>query len=220
MKHVVSRLTRSAAVDADWNGSLWSGLEALSLNGFLGSDAPAHRPRTQVKTAYRSDALYWIFRVEDRYVRAVATRHQDPVCKDSCVEFFFVPGPDIASGYFNVEINCGGTVLFHWQPAPKRDVVVVAEPDLVALTVAASLPKTVDPEMGDPTVWTVACRLPMAVLQRYASVAAPAPGVVWRANFYKCGDATSHPHWLTWSPVDPSPLGFHRPDTFGELVFE
>lgn len=220
MRHAVPRISVPPVVDADWHSSLWSGLEALSLNNFLGMDPPAHRPRTQVKVAYRPDALYWIFRVEDRYVRAVAERHQDPVCRDSCVEFFFVPGSDIAQGYFNIEINCGGAVLFHWQPVPKRDAVVVAEADVAALSVAASLPKTVDPEIVEPTVWTVACRLPVAVLQRYAPVAAPAPGVVWRANFYKCGDATSHPHWLTWSPVDPSPFGFHRPDVFGELVFQ
>ena len=220
MKHVVSRRTGSPGLDADWHGPVWGGLDALSLNGFLGSDPPAHRPRTHVKTAYDSDALHWIFRVEDRYVRAVAARHQDAVCRDSCVEFFFVPGPDIAQGYFNLEINCGGTVLFHWQPVPKRDVVVVAEADVAALGVAASLPKIVDPEIGEPTVWTVACRLPMAVLQRYAPVVAPGHGVAWRANFYKCGDATSHPHWLTWAPVDPSSFGFHRPDIFGELVFE
>ena len=23
----------------------------------------------------------------------------------------------------------------------------------------------------------------------------------WRANFYKCGDDTSHPHWAAWSPL-------------------
>ncbi|MDA0991466.1 MAG: carbohydrate-binding family 9-like protein, partial [Verrucomicrobia bacterium] len=47
----------------------------------------------------------------------------------------------------------------------------------------------------------------------------PAPGVSWRSNLYKCGDATSHPHWLTWSPIDRPKPDFHVPDQFGTLTF-
>jgi hypothetical protein len=42
-------------------------------------------------------------------------------------------------------------------------------------------------------------------------------GNLWRANFYKCGDDTSHPHWAAWSPVDE--LNFHLPRCFGRLGF-
>jgi len=44
--------------------------------------------------------------------------------------------------------------------------------------------------------------------------------VTWRANFYKCADSTSHPHWLTWSPVDHPTPHFHLPAFFGTLEFE
>ena len=38
------------------------------------------------------------------------------------------------------------------------------------------------------------------------------------ANFYKCGDKTAVPHFLSWNPVEvPSP-DFHRPEFFGELI--
>ena len=48
----------------------------------------------------------------------------------------------------------------------------------------------------------------------------PGTGVSWRANFYKCADKTSHPHWLTWAEIDyPNPK-FHLPDFFGRLDFE
>ncbi|MEW6117215.1 MAG: carbohydrate-binding family 9-like protein, partial [Nitrospirota bacterium] len=40
----------------------------------------------------------------------------------------------------------------------------------------------------------------------------------WRANFYKCGDATSHPHWASWAPVEA--LNFHLPHCFGTICFE
>ena len=70
-------------------------------------EKPAHIPKTQAKLMYDSDALYIIFRVEDKYICAVA-RHQGNVCRDSCVEFFFTPSEDIETRYFNLETNCGG----------------------------------------------------------------------------------------------------------------
>jgi hypothetical protein len=60
----------------------------------------------------------------------------------------------------------------------------------------------------------------MEILQKYAPVQRPGPTVTWRANFYKCGDKTSHPHWLTWNPVDKPRPDFHLPQYFGTLVFE
>jgi hypothetical protein len=53
------------------------------------------------------------------------------------------------------------------------------------------------------------------VLERYVGPLAPLAGQVWRGNFYKCGDRTSHPHWAAWSPVDE--LNFHLPRCFGAL---
>ena len=41
-----------------------------------------------------------------------------------------------------------------------------------------------------------------------------------RANFYKCGDKTAHPHYLSWSPIDTPKPDFHRPEFFGELLFD
>ena len=40
-----------------------------------------------------------------------------------------------------------------------------------------------------------------------------------RANFYKCGDKTAHPHFLSWNPVEVPHPDFHRPEFFGKLIF-
>ena len=37
-------------------------------------------------------------------------------------------------------------------------------------------------------------------------------------NFYKCGDATLLPHYLSWSQIDTEQPDFHRPEFFGELL--
>ena len=40
------------------------------------------------------------------------------------------------------------------------------------------------------------------------------------ANFYKCGDELPTPHFISWAPIEWKEPSFHRPEFFGELVFE
>ena len=201
-----------------WDTPPWQGLPAGELTRFMGQ-APAHFPKVAFKLAYSGDALNLLFRVSDRYVLARATQDQGAVWKDSCVEFFFTPGPDPDQGYFNLEMNCGGTVLCHFQKVPRQDRLPVSEADCRAITRFHSLPRIIFPEIAEPVVWTVGCQIPFAVLERYSPVTRPCPGTVWRGNFYKCADQSSHPHWLTWAPVAAPAPDFHRPESFGTLVF-
>ena len=111
-------------------------------------------------------------------------------------------------------------MLLHFQKIPRQDQVPLAEKALSQIKIAHSLPKSIDPEIADPVTWTLEYRLPLAILGDYRAVQKPAPGVVWRANFFKCADQTSHPHWLTWSLVDKPRPDFHVPKFFGVLKFE
>jgi hypothetical protein len=221
MTYHVARAQASIPFDSSWDGDFWKAVKPLELQHFMG-EKPEHFPRVQAKLAYDDRAVYVIFRVDDRFVRAVARKHQDAVYKDSCVEFFFTPHADVGQGYFNLEMNCGGTMLLHYQRVPRQDPVLLSETDLAKIDVAPSLPKIVDPEITDATRWTVAYRLPVDMFSKYfpATIQRPAPGATWRANLYKCADDTSHPHWLTWSPVEFERPDFHRPQSFGSRVFE
>jgi len=215
----VARLPEPLTIDGDWNKPAWQRIRPLVVDLHMGQE-PEHRPRVMAKLCWDVTSLYFIFRVEDRYVRAIAQRYQDPVCRDSCVEFFFTPGSHLGLSYFNLEINCGGTMLFWWNPEGGNPVPVAHE-DGGQLEIGHSLPKIIDPENAAPTTWTLECRLPFKVIEKYCRDAGhPAPGVLWKANFYKCADRTSHPHWLTWSHVDHPTPKFHLPKFFGTLRFE
>jgi hypothetical protein len=181
---------------------------------------PGHAPRTLARLCWDDQHLHVIFRVDDRYVRAVADGYQGRVCEDSCVELFFNPGTGLPTGYFNIETNCGGTALFHHQRGRSVAHQVVTEEDGRLLGTVHTLPSRVEPEMPGPLTWLVSYRVPYGVLERYAPVERPRPGASWKANLYKCGDLTSHPHWLAWSPVDVPAPDFHRPEFFGTLRFE
>jgi hypothetical protein len=202
----------------DWDGAPWRGVLALSLEEFMGA-RPAPFPFVQARLAAGPTALGVIFRVEDWHVRSVVRDYQGPVWTDSCVELFLTPGTSLAEGYFNIEVNCGGAFLFRHQQARDRDTVAVCPEHAGRLGVAHSMPPVVDPELPGPVTWTVGYSVPYEVLESYAPVARPAPGVRWRANLYKCGDATSHPHWITWSRVSLPEPDFHRKEFFGTLLF-
>ena len=220
MSYTVKRAGEPVTIDANWNKPVWAKAPALEVARYMG-EKPDHIPKVQAKVLYDDQAIYAIFKVEDRYVRAVAQKHQDRVCSDSCAEFFFVPGEDVTAGYFNIEANCGGTVLFNWQVVPRKGQVPLTQEDLARMTIASSMPKQVDPEIAEPVTWTIEYRVPYDVLRKYQpAFRTPAPGVTWRANFFKCADKTSHPHWLTWNKVNRPKPDFHVPEDFGVLRFE
>ena len=152
-------------------------------------------------------------------MRAVAPKNQGRVWEDSCVEFFFTPGPDPAAGYMNLEMNCGGTLLFSAHARDPRGEGVTDD-DRDRIEVARTVPtRIVEPEITEPLTWVVEYRLPIDVIDKNLRTTRPGPGVRWRANFYKCGDKTSHPHWLTWSVIDRPEPSFHVPECFGTLLF-
>lgn len=218
-KYKVKKVSSAPIIDGNWDKPFWADKPVLTLGHYMG-EKPAHFPNTQARLAYDKEAVYVIFKVEDQFVRAVADTFQGPVYRDSCVEFFFTPGENLSEGYFNLEMNCGGTALFNHQVTQGNAVQNISKADFGEMTIVASLPRIIDPEITEPTTWTVEYRLPIDILKTYAPVKSPASGVIWRANFFKCADATSQPHWLTWAKVDHPTPRFHLPEFFGEIAFE
>ena len=97
--------------------------------------------------------------------------------------------------------------------------VDVSEADGDTILVAHSMPKIVDPEITEATVWTVEYHVPFTLFASYFEVSKPTSGTRWKGNCYKCGDLTSHPHWGSWAPVDTPSKSFHQPTFFQPLLF-
>ncbi len=216
----VSKTSSPIEINADWNKPAWLQRPALSINQHMG-EAPLHKPKVEAKLAWDDECVYVIFRVEDKYVMATADKHFDMVCKDSCVEFFFAPRADTEEGYFNLETNCIGSILMFHQYGRQINQRWIDLEDLKSIELATSLPKgkVISPEIKDDTVWTVEYALPWRMLEKYTTVNPPAPGVEWRANFYKCIEQNSHPHWLTWNEIPLPAPDFHQPRHFGIIKF-
>lgn len=217
--YVVKQVSETPSVNAEWENKQWKNISSVTLKNYMG-DRPAHFPETSVKLQYDNDNIFIIFKVLDKYVKAVEKEINGKVWMDSCVEFFFSPGPDTDRGYFNFEANCNGVFLFEYHTDEGKIKDFVKPEDYKKVKIAHSLKRNVEQEISEPLEWSLEFSIPISVLSKYIKVEKPASGVTWRANFYKCADKTSHPHWLTWAPVDYPRPKFHLPEFFGRLVFD
>jgi hypothetical protein len=209
------------ALEGGWDDCTWQAAEVLDVAHFR-PESSDHRPATQARLLYDDAAIYLLFRVQDRYVRSVQTHYQGPVCTDTCVEWFAQPRDD--KGYINFEVNCGGTLHCSYVEDPTRvpggfkRFAFVDEAWGRQVRIVHSMPDVVEPEIVQPVTWTIAYRVPPALFEMYVGRLGDLSGQQWMANFYKCGDQTSHPHWAAWSPVHE--LNFHCPQDFAPIRFE
>lgn len=217
----IAYASKPPPLDGRWDDPAWAAAGIAAVNSFHPRSSD-HHPRTEARLLYDDDALYLFFMVRDRYVRAVAMDYQGPTCKDSCVEFFVEPAP--ARGYFNFEFNCVGTTLLYFieDPAPagnwfKKSTAVDATL-FKQVRLFHGLRGPIAEEIASPLDWPIACRIPFSLFEHFLGPLPPRTGRSWRANFYKCGSQTSHPHWAAWSPIGEE-LNFHQPAYFGELHF-
>jgi len=173
---------------------------------------PAEFPYAPIcagRIARTEDSLVVDFRVSGLDLRALNTEDNGCQWEDSCVEFF-VEDPD-GSVYYNFEINALGKVLAA-EGASRSDRKVRPAEEMESILRIAEVAEAQDSE-GIHT-WRVAVVIPFELI----GVDPEALPAKLRANFYKCGDKTAHPHFLSWNPVETPHPDFHRPEFFGELI--
>jgi hypothetical protein len=202
-------------IDVGAPPAAWRGIPSLAV-GYYKWMANGYEPGVEARLCYSARFLYVRFEVEEKRVRARFTRFQDPVYKDSCVEFFVNAFPDVGRDYLNFEANALGTFLAAF--GPDRDHRrPLAKADLRGFRAKASLAAPVDGEIAEGP-WALAYRIPIALFRTVYGREVE-PGQRAAGNFYKCGDETEFPHYGAWSPVGTPRPDFHRPEFFGSLVF-
>ena len=173
-------------------------------------EAFPYAPLCGGRVARTRDALVVDFRVSGLDLRAQNTEDNGRQWEDSCVEVF-IQDPDGAP-YYNFEINALGKVLACKGPERHNRTPRPAEEmeQILRFTQMEGGPL----EQEGIHTWRVGVVIPFRLLgidpERL-------PRSI-KANFYKCGDKTAHPHFLSWSPVETPKPDFHRPEFFGELI--
>ena len=191
----------------------WESVPSLAIEKYLWV-FNNYRPKVEVKVCYSDKNLFVHFRTYEKEIKVVYTDINDPVHKDSCVEFFVNLFPNKTRKYFNFELNAIGTIHVGFGAVGKR--ARLSAEDIETIEINSSLSDPVYGEYGSDH-WDIIYKIPLSIFEKYYDE--KFDGGEAKGNFYKCGDETSFEHYGVWNLIDSSKPNFHLPQFFGDLIF-
>lgn len=171
-------------------------------------------PDVKFAIAYTDKEILLKYYVTEEYFKAEKTEPNQMVCEDSCVEFFVSPEND--GIYYNLEFNGIGTILLGTgtgrADSKRADPAVISK-----IRRKSSVGTRPVIEKKGHFEWTITAAIPIEVFFHHNI--GELKGKTFRANFYKCGDMLTVPHYVTWNPVGTENPDYHQPSYFGLLKF-
>ena len=160
-----------------------------------------YNPYAYCQLVYKKgDALYIHMFVEEKNPKAIYTKPNEPVYKDSCLECFLMLND--SGNYLNIEVNANGVMSMGF--GPKRYESIRLVPDFK--------PVPYKNESG----WGYTLTVPEEfLLDLFKTI-----DNTWRGNFFKCGDDCEYEHYLSWSNIPYEEKNFHRTECFGTIKME
>jgi len=167
-------------------------------------------PDVAFSIAHSGQSIFLKYYVNEIDTKAIYTEINDPVYKDSCVEFFI--SFDNGRHYYNFEFNIKGVCLAGF--GENRDARELLAPAIIKQIDTLTTYPVSDHEAS---TWELCLKIPVSVfchdnLQDLGNTSVS-------ANFYKCGDDLTKPHFLAWNQIISTEPNFHMPEYFGELHF-
>ncbi len=173
-----------------------------------------YKPDVKFSIAYTVTEILLKYYVTEQWFKAEKTESNQMVCEDSCVEFFVSPSDD--GIYYNLEFNGIGTCLMG--TGTGRENRKKTNPEIISrIRRKTSVGEKSVSEKKDGFSWTITIAIPSDVFFHHKI--SGLEGKTFRANFYKCGDKLSVPHYVTWNPIKTDKPDYHRPEYFGLLKF-
>ncbi len=186
----------------------WDSVPEYGLDNHMWAQAYPAFWRTCVKIcAVKNKGIYARFCSDESPVKADYFNRDDPVYTDSCAELFLQPFSDDLR-YVNIEINPNCAYLSAIG-ADRFDRVFAS---------SVSAEQCFIKRLILPCGWGVELFVPNSFISSLYSREFALCGEI-RANIYKCGDETEHPHYASAFFVDTPEPDFHRPEFFGLIKF-
>lgn len=171
-----------------------------------------YKPEVKFRIAYTDEAILLDYVVTEDTARAVADHDGGNVWEDSCVEFFIKP--EDSKYYYNIECNCAGTLLVA-KGENRNDRTQLLPEEMIKVKRFSTLGREPFDEKKLSEPWRLSLLIPFSIL----GIDSPESNH-FRANFYKCGDCLTTPHFLSWAPINVPTPNFHLPEFFAPLTFE
>jgi len=171
--------------------------------------------------SYQPDTIAQIVALEDSFAVRMQTDEANPrtevknlngpVYTDSCMEFFFMPNPEISKEYINWEFNSNG-VLFISIGTDRYDRKNLDIRNYSSLFQVETIVKN--------DGWEIRYKIPYEFLGGYFPDFKIRKGGRMRGNFYKCADKADRPHYGCWADIDLPNPDFHCPGFFGDFILK
>ncbi len=191
----------------------WKNIPLLKIEDYLWLENN-YKPRVEAKLCYNNKNIFVRFISFENEITARFTKINDPVHKDSCVEFFINPFPSKTINYINFEINPLGTIYVGFGNQVNRSNVSAEEIKLIEIYSTVKTP--VVGEYGN-THWEVIYRIPFPLIEKYFGLRFD--GSAAKGNLLKCGDEAKFEHYGVWNNINSEKPNFHLPKYFGDLIF-
>ncbi len=186
-------------------------METYAISNIICDDGNL-KPKVNFTIAHSGQAVLLNYAVTEKSVKAVYREINDPVYKDSCVEFFIGFNED--KYYYNLEFNCMGTCLAGF--GKDRDNRLFLPKNIVKqIKTNTKINKDQDTDLIS---WELNLYIPIAVFCHHDFISLE--DVKCKLNFYKCGDDLPEPHFMSWSNVVTPKPNFHLPEFFGDGYFQ
>lgn len=161
--------------------------------------------------AYSRSHLAVIFHVRGLDLRATVMKDNGHSWEDSCCEFFVTDPYD--GTYYNFEMTAIGSILSSKRTS-RMNSMQREDSEIARIIRFSTLEHKAWNERDRIFAWSVAMLIPFDLI----GIDRDNIPVSVMGNFYKCGDKTAHPHFLSWNPVGTPKPDFHRPEYFGEFI--
>lgn len=166
-------------------------------------------PLVSLQLAYTDSTLILHYFVRGLDLRTLSPEDGNYVHTDSCVEFFMQK--EQGESYTNFEFNAAG-VCYASHHSTIRESTPLTSEEYASIKRSGTHIGEKHSAEGVHS-WELLIEIPWSTM----GYTDGPPERLW-GNFYKCGDETAHPHFLSWAPIDAPSPAFHRPQFFGELV--
>ena len=190
-----------------------AGIEYARLSCLNWPDAFPYMPEVRYAIAHSGDVLYIHYKVCEDSVKGEFDADFSNVWEDSCCELFISPSDD--GKYYNLECNCIGALYFcvgEGRSERRR----IPETLMACIDRYSSFGRRSIGRRCGLQCWELALKVPAAAFFEHDIKMA---GAAMKANIYKCGK-TEHNHFVSCFPITTENPDFHRPEFFGNIIFE
>jgi hypothetical protein len=184
----------------------WSAAEPAAIDEYQW--LPEVPVKAIAQVCYDENGFYARLTADERDITARFHGILDMVCLDSCLELFLRPVKE-DKRYFNFEFNPNGALYLGFGHDRFDSVRQIVQYPKELFGIAP---------FKKPQGWGVEFFIPLNFIRLYFPEYELESGKTLFGNFYKCGEETIRPHYISWNRIKSETPDFHLPQQFGKWI--